>query len=205
MALPKWAARRVRFWPLTAAAVQPAAALKMPVRTPEEEYEEEMRLPSAGGAGDRAHCYRCAGARRFCVENMTPCAVEKYHKDERHTTHPPVVPVVVRDAVGAVVGAQPTAPGRKGGSNPRRRRLPVHGAWQYTVHASCTLMRKNGSKLARVFTQGQCVVTRSGEVSRRLTLPGADPNGQAGLGDSAPYLGDAGAPGSLTNLHVHYQ
>ena len=81
----------------------------------------------------------------------------------RHATHPPAVPVVVQDAVGAVAGAQPAAPGRKGGSNPRRRRLPVHGAYHYTVHASYTLMRENNSKLARVFTLGQCVVTRSGE------------------------------------------
>ena len=81
----------------------------------------------------------------------------------RDTTHPLAVPVVARDAVGAVVGAQPTAPGRKGGSNPRRQRLPVHGAYHYTVHASYTLMRKNGSKLARVFTPGQGVVTRSSE------------------------------------------
>ena len=65
--------------------------------------------------------------------------------------------------MGAVAGAQLTAPRRKGGSNPRRRRLPVHGASHYTVHASYTVMRKNGSKLARVITLGQCMVTRSGE------------------------------------------
>ena len=80
-----------------------------------------------------------------------------------HATHPLAVPVVVRDAVGAVAGAQPTTPGRKGGSNPRRRQLPLHGTYHYTVHASYTLMRKNGSKLARVFTPGQSVVTRGGE------------------------------------------
>ena len=50
------------------AAVQPATALETPVRTPEAEYEEEMRLKSTGGAGGGAHCYRCAGALRFCVE-----------------------------------------------------------------------------------------------------------------------------------------
>ena len=75
--MPLLPARGVGFWPLTAAAVQPAAALKTPVRTPEGEYEEEKPFPSAGGAGGRAHCYRCAGARRFCVENMTPCAFKK--------------------------------------------------------------------------------------------------------------------------------
>ena len=81
----------------------------------------------------------------------------------RHATHPLAVPVVAQDAVGAVAGAQPTPPGRKGGSNPRRQRLPVHGAYHYTVHASYTLMRKNGSQLARVFTLGQSVVTRCSE------------------------------------------
>ena len=38
--------------------MQPAAALKTPVRIPRGEYEGEMRLPSAGGAGGGGHCYR---------------------------------------------------------------------------------------------------------------------------------------------------
>ena len=41
-------------------AVQPAAALKTAVRIPQGEYEEEMRLQSAGGAGGGGHCCRCA-------------------------------------------------------------------------------------------------------------------------------------------------
>ena len=48
------------FWPCATAAVQPAAALKTSVRIPQGEYEEEMRLPSAGGTGDGGHCCRCA-------------------------------------------------------------------------------------------------------------------------------------------------
>ena len=48
------------FWPRTAAAVQPAAAPKTPVRIPQGEYEEEMRHPSAGGAGGGGQCCRCA-------------------------------------------------------------------------------------------------------------------------------------------------
>ena len=55
----------------------------------------------------------------------------------RHATHPPAVLVVARDVVGVVAGALPKAPGRGGGgSNPRRRQLPVHGAYHYTIHAS---------------------------------------------------------------------
>ena len=48
------------FGPRTAAAVQPAAAPKTAVRIPEGEYEEEMRLPAAGGTSDGGHCCRCA-------------------------------------------------------------------------------------------------------------------------------------------------
>ena len=57
------------FWPRTAAAVRPAAALKTLVRIPQGEYEEEMRLLSAGGAGGGGHSYRCAvpGALFFCM------------------------------------------------------------------------------------------------------------------------------------------
>ena len=55
------AAHKNGFWPRTAAAVRPAAALKTPVQIPQGEYEEEMRLPSAGGTGDRGHCCTCAG------------------------------------------------------------------------------------------------------------------------------------------------
>ena len=75
----------------------------------------------------------------------------------RHTTHPLAVPVVARDVVGAVTGALPTALGRGGGGglNPQRRQLPVHGAYHYTVYASYAVMRKDGSKLAKVFTP-QC-------------------------------------------------
>ena len=36
------------------------AALKTSVRIPQGEYEEKMRLPSAGGTGDGGHCCRCA-------------------------------------------------------------------------------------------------------------------------------------------------
>ena len=65
---PVWGTNRC-FWPRTAAAVQPAAALKTSVRIPQGEYEEEMRLPSAGGTGDGGHCCRCAvpGALFCCV------------------------------------------------------------------------------------------------------------------------------------------
>ena len=59
----------MNFWPCAAAAVQPAAALKMAVRIPQGEYKEEMRLPSAGGTGDGGHCCRCAvpGALFFAM------------------------------------------------------------------------------------------------------------------------------------------
>ena len=34
--------------------------LVYPSRIPQADYEEEMRLPSAGGTGDGGHCCRCA-------------------------------------------------------------------------------------------------------------------------------------------------
>ena len=72
-----------------------------------------MRLPSAGGAGGGAHCYRYAGARRFVEENMTLFLRGKNMTRTRHATHPlAAVPVVARVAVGAVAGALPTALGR---------------------------------------------------------------------------------------------
>ena len=57
------------FWPRTAAVVRPAVALKTLVRIPQGEYDEEMRLPSAGGTGDGGHCCRCdvPGALLVCV------------------------------------------------------------------------------------------------------------------------------------------
>ena len=54
------AAHMMGFWPRTVAALQPAAALKTAVRIPQGEYEEEMRLPFAGGAGGGGHRRRCA-------------------------------------------------------------------------------------------------------------------------------------------------
>ena len=53
------------FGSCTAAAVQPAAAVKTAVRflfgrQAEEEYEEEMRHPAADGTSDGARCCRCA-------------------------------------------------------------------------------------------------------------------------------------------------
>ena len=47
-----------------------------------------MRLPSAGGAGGGAHCYRYASARRYFVEEKYDAIFveEKYDEDETH--HP---------------------------------------------------------------------------------------------------------------------
>ena len=60
--------RKVRFRPSSAVAVQPPLTLNSPVRTPhEEEYEEQMRPPSVGGASGGARCYRCASAAAFCL------------------------------------------------------------------------------------------------------------------------------------------
>ena len=88
------------FWPRTAAAVQPAAALKTPVRTPQGEYEEEMQLPSAGGTGDGGHCCRCVmpGAL-FLLCTMTYGLGIKTTRT-RHATLPPAVPMVEGGAEG---------------------------------------------------------------------------------------------------------
>ena len=73
----------------------------------------------------------------------------------RNTTHPLAVPVVARDAEGAVAGAPPIAPGwGGGGSNPRQRRLPVYGAYHYTIHVSYAIKCKSVTELTRVFTLG---------------------------------------------------
>ena len=63
------AAHNMSFRPRAAVAVQPAAALKTWVRIPQGEYEEEMRLPSASGTGDRGHGCRCVvpGALLFAM------------------------------------------------------------------------------------------------------------------------------------------
>ena len=57
------------FRPRTAAAVQPADAPKTPVRVPQGEYEEEMRLPSAGawGGGGQDKCRRGAKSGRTAI------------------------------------------------------------------------------------------------------------------------------------------
>ena len=75
------------FWPCTAAAVRPAAALKTPVRIPRGEYEEEMQLPSAGGSGGGGHCCKCAvpGAL-FLLRAMISGLDIKNYEDETH--HP---------------------------------------------------------------------------------------------------------------------
>ena len=43
-----------------AASCCPEDAGSNPLRRAEEEYEEDMRLPLAGGTGDGGHCCRCA-------------------------------------------------------------------------------------------------------------------------------------------------
>ena len=90
-----------------------------------------MRLPSAGGAGGGAHCYRYAGAWYFCLPSETIVG----EKGIQGRDTPPIHRRYLWWSgmlKGAVAGAPPTAPERVGGgqgSNPRRRRLPVHGAY----------------------------------------------------------------------------
>ena len=135
---------------------QPLATLVSPVQTPqaEEEYEEELHPQSAGGAGGGARCCNCGGAVVFCdarivCANMTALQCLKKTK-MRHTTHPPTVPMVGRDAEGrGGLGAANGPLDGQGnqGSNPQRRRLPIHGAYYYTVHVS---YRTRGGTVYRI-------------------------------------------------------
>ena len=128
------------FWPRTAAAVRPAAALKTPVRIPQGEDEEEMRLPSASGAGGGGHCCRCAvlGALFFLRAMISRLDITTTRT--RHATHPPAVPMVEGDAEGGGGGDLANGPldGRTNrGSNPRRRRAPPMA---HTTRPSMPLM-----------------------------------------------------------------
>ena len=97
-------------------AVQPLAALKTPVRIPQREYEEEMRLPSAGGTGDGGHRCRCdvLGALLSYVLYGLDWATTKVKTTRtRHATHRSAVPAVEGDAEeGRWRGPHQRAPGR---------------------------------------------------------------------------------------------
>ena len=89
-----------------------------------------MRHPSAGGAGGGARCYKYAvhGALfSTCYESGQKLRSQKTTRT-RHAT----VPMVEGDAEGGGGGDLANGPldGRRNrGSNPRRRRLPIHGAY----------------------------------------------------------------------------
>ena len=61
-----------------AAGCCPEDAGANPLRRAEDEYEEDMRLPSAGGTGDGGHCCRCAvlGALFFCALCCLLCGLD---------------------------------------------------------------------------------------------------------------------------------
>ena len=83
----------------------------------EEEYNEEMRQPSAGGAGGGARCCRC-GVVRFGT-----LLAKMQNMMTRHATHPSAVPVVVLDAEGGSgwgVANSPLDVQWNHSSNPRR-------------------------------------------------------------------------------------
>ena len=131
------------FRPRAAAVVQQAAALKTRVRTPlwqaEEEYEEDMRLPSAGGTGDGVHCCRCVvlGALFLCVLCCLLCGLDSAMTKvkttrTRHATSPSGVPVVEGDAEGGGGGDLAKGPldGQTNrGSSPPTTTSAAHGAY----------------------------------------------------------------------------
>ena len=80
--------------------MRPAAALKTLVQIPQGEYEEEMRLPSAGGTGDGGHCCRCAvpSALFLLLAMISGLGIKTMRT--RHATNLPAVPMVEGDVEG---------------------------------------------------------------------------------------------------------
>ena len=77
VAFSKLATRRVSFWPPKCSGCAAVCCPKVATSNPEGEKEEEMRLPSAGGAGGGVHCYMYACPYVQLLQR-------KKYKDETH-------------------------------------------------------------------------------------------------------------------------